>query len=316
MASGFLSNGVDLDLIFQPRGSATPVANTGYNVAGIDLAQRYAPRTTPPVPVTGFKSAGVDLNQIFNGLTGPSISYRFVNPGSFAIFKESSTQFGASPSILLPTGFITLAFSAPAIVVGDYAYPGGLRATNLSSDSTGITYIGGIDIPSTTRNNIDTLWNDLSAGSIPGVGVGMASGSFDIFDNTSPPLVAQTLSAVCTGSNVSMVSFVNFLLAQPLIYVASFDNTGALLGYANPTPGDEASLWATITAQAKAAGLYAGSHEVMIAPVSDGVTGSITPAGTNFTGSSSFYTFFTTSNPAYSPQSLYYTSPSMLIERF
>lgn len=87
MASGFLSNGVDLDNVFQPRGSATPVANTGYNVAGVDLALRYAPRITPPVPVTGFKSAGVDLNQIFNGIP--------LNLPSMALFMANSASLSS-----------------------------------------------------------------------------------------------------------------------------------------------------------------------------------------------------------------------------
>jgi hypothetical protein len=85
MASGYKSNQIDLDQIFQPRGSATPVANTGYTVAGVDLSQRYAPRNTTPVPPTGFKTAGVDLNQIFNNISGAASVV-----GAFLVYPSAS----------------------------------------------------------------------------------------------------------------------------------------------------------------------------------------------------------------------------------
>ena len=68
MASGITSNGVDLDLIFDPI-QGLPVANTGYiTSAGVDIATLYYSATSPGAVIqtpTGLKVNGVDLNQIF-----------------------------------------------------------------------------------------------------------------------------------------------------------------------------------------------------------------------------------------------------------
>jgi hypothetical protein len=317
MASGYKSNQVDLDQIFQPRGGATPVANTGYLVAGVDLAQRYAPRVTPPVPVTGFKSSGVDLNQIFNGIPAVGFSYRFVNPGTSAPFKQASTLFSGGSAVSYPTGKIVIAFSTNGIelLTGSFAYPGGLRVSNITNDFTGITYISNITIPSTTENAIDTLWSDLPGSAIPGIGVGMATGSFQVYQDSSSSFIGETLLSTNASSNTSMAAFIAFVVAQPIIYVLSYSSTNTSLGAVPVTTGDTEGLWSAITAQAQLAGLYSGTNKVMLAPVSNGINPYALPGGTNFNTPYSFYaTLGTTSTN--SPQSILYTSPSMLIERF
>lgn len=58
----------DLESIFEPRGTATPAANTGHRAAGTDLAQRFYPLSaggTQFAQNTGFRKAGADLRTIF-----------------------------------------------------------------------------------------------------------------------------------------------------------------------------------------------------------------------------------------------------------
>lgn len=68
MPSGLTVNGVDLDSIFEPRGTSTARANVGIQVAGVDIAQRYYASTGIEDRIafnTGWQSAGVDLRQLF-----------------------------------------------------------------------------------------------------------------------------------------------------------------------------------------------------------------------------------------------------------
>lgn len=67
MATGFKKNGVDLDDLFEPR-TTTAIANTGYKIAGVDLAQRYEKVASgSAIAATGFKLNGADLNTLFAG---------------------------------------------------------------------------------------------------------------------------------------------------------------------------------------------------------------------------------------------------------
>lgn len=66
MASGYVVSGRgDLDGLFKAR-TSTAIANTGYQVAGVDLAQRYEPRAgSTAIANTGYKSASADLASLF-----------------------------------------------------------------------------------------------------------------------------------------------------------------------------------------------------------------------------------------------------------
>jgi hypothetical protein len=82
MASGYRVGGIDLDDIFEPRGSSTPRANTGYKVAGVDIAQRYYASTGSDIPPsdTGYRVAGTDIRQLFRRkgyveIVTPTIDY-------------------------------------------------------------------------------------------------------------------------------------------------------------------------------------------------------------------------------------------------
>lgn len=67
MATGFIaSNGLDLDAIFEPRGSTTKIPDVGY-IYGTDISNRYMDRTLGGLAQpTGFKiSGGADLSSRF-----------------------------------------------------------------------------------------------------------------------------------------------------------------------------------------------------------------------------------------------------------
>ena len=67
--SGFTVAGVDLDDIFEPIGSTAPRADVGWNVNGVDLAQRYRQSvwgaTDQIASDTGYQSGTTDLRYLF-----------------------------------------------------------------------------------------------------------------------------------------------------------------------------------------------------------------------------------------------------------
>lgn len=72
MASGYTVTGRgDLDAIFAPPSGAHP-ADTGYKVAGVDIANRYRGRAgTLAAASTGYKVNGQDLSIIFMDINVP-----------------------------------------------------------------------------------------------------------------------------------------------------------------------------------------------------------------------------------------------------
>lgn len=72
MASGFTVSGRgDLDSLFMARQSAAR-PNVGYTVAGVDLATRYEPiGSASPIAATGFTSGGTDLASLFRDINQP-----------------------------------------------------------------------------------------------------------------------------------------------------------------------------------------------------------------------------------------------------
>lgn len=90
----------DLDALFKARVSAA-IANTGFlSNGGVDLAQRFEPRSvTAAIANTGFTKSGTDLAQLFMGIN----AY-----GMFA--KTTSPQVGYSDGIAavaIPGGTFT-----------------------------------------------------------------------------------------------------------------------------------------------------------------------------------------------------------------
>lgn len=80
MSSGYAENGVDIDVLFEPRQSGDPLAaDTGYQTLGVDVKNRYIALSAGdriPTPI-GYSSNGVNFRDIFAArLSVP----RFPNP--------------------------------------------------------------------------------------------------------------------------------------------------------------------------------------------------------------------------------------------
>jgi len=62
----------DLDTLFKAR-TSSPISATGFAVAGVDLNQRYEPRgSTTAIANTGFRSGANDLAQLFMDIAAAS----------------------------------------------------------------------------------------------------------------------------------------------------------------------------------------------------------------------------------------------------
>jgi hypothetical protein len=73
--SGYFSGGTDLDALFMARVNAARAA-VGYQVAGVDLAQRFEPigGGTPRAAV-GYQSGGVDLASLFRAIGDALVTF-------------------------------------------------------------------------------------------------------------------------------------------------------------------------------------------------------------------------------------------------
>lgn len=78
MPSGYSVSGRgDLDSLFMKRAS-TARANVGYQVGGIDIADRYEKiGGTTPIAATGFKSGGTDLASLFAGVNAVALAANY-----------------------------------------------------------------------------------------------------------------------------------------------------------------------------------------------------------------------------------------------
>lgn len=128
MASGYSDRGTDLDDRFELRDTGDPIygSDTGYDIAGVDLRQRYLPLTagSPLGFNVGYAVNGTDFSQIFAGKgtglqvdapwnakeyvcdavsTSPNVAssaridFDFLSNGTFTI-SGSAIQSGTPPS--------------------------------------------------------------------------------------------------------------------------------------------------------------------------------------------------------------------------
>ena len=108
MTTGYQKAGTDLDALFAARVSAA-AANVNFKSnGGVDLSQRFEPRgSTTPIADTGLKSASIDLAQIFK-----SIAYTPV-----ALTMTAGTFFETTPG-RTHNGYAVAAFVTGAGVIG------------------------------------------------------------------------------------------------------------------------------------------------------------------------------------------------------
>lgn len=136
MASGILSNGVDLDNIFSLYASGTQPGATGILIAGADINTRYQPLSAGnPVSATDIFSNSADLNTIFGTVTSGGV---VINPGY--------TTLGATASISHGSGNATATASFELFSNGTYSlteHGGGSQTGNWFTPTTagiGSTY--------------------------------------------------------------------------------------------------------------------------------------------------------------------------------
>jgi len=115
------------ELPFEPLGTNTPGPVTGFRIAGIDLANIYAPASagTASGVVTGFKVSGVDLGTLFAGLgTAVKLSnswastYSDFDQGPGAVAAAVILKFKQDGTVITPYG--TMRWLAPNLPGEDY----------------------------------------------------------------------------------------------------------------------------------------------------------------------------------------------------
>ena len=118
MATGILSNGVDLDSIFAAYITGTKKPATGYTVAGQDLSDRFQPYVDGPAAgATGYRIAGgADLNTLFAPFGwSPNTPFGF-DGKSYLHSREAPAT--TTISMTLQTDGNWRAFGAPGTVRG------------------------------------------------------------------------------------------------------------------------------------------------------------------------------------------------------
>ncbi len=189
MASGFLSNGVDLDSIFAPYTTGTKPAATGFLVGGVDINGRYAPISQgSAAQVTGFRiSGGADLNTLFAAASSTTVTVG-TQPGNV-----SGVASAGDPSGTVTSNTTTCAGSGGT---GSYSYTwhiasGSATFTNPNSATTAVTASVGAN--STASG---TMYCTISDG-ISSVNTNTVSWSLQ---NTTIPVSVGTQPANVSGS--------------------------------------------------------------------------------------------------------------------
>ena len=234
MASGFSTNGTDLDSVFAPLHSGWPQASpVEYDVGGVDLNLRYAPLSTgSAAAATEYDVATTDLNAIFAALGSTGVQ----------VGTQPSNVSGTSAAGR-PSGTVTsnAASCAGAKGGGSYTYTwttSGCTATSPNSSSTtfsatvnaastdnatafctisdGVTSVNTITI-SVTLQNTTTAGDNLSLG----VGTGGSGGSNGYAAGGFGSLIPNTLS---DGSIVQELAVGLMTSASPHQLVFSINN--------------------------------------------------------------------------------------------
>ena len=103
MASGYTSNGTDLDDLFLPRANAAG-SNGGYAVGGSDLAQRYEQRgSTAKISDVGYQAGGSDISNNFMQKHSCNTYDLYFGPGG-SVSATWTTCYGATANYDEDTG--------------------------------------------------------------------------------------------------------------------------------------------------------------------------------------------------------------------
>lgn len=123
MTTGYVATAGDLDALFKARTSAA-IANTGYKSnGGVDLAQRFEPRgSTTARANTGFRSGGTDLSQLFMDIAAAA---NVVNVNNLSVTAFNTGSVGIASYQLTNAGSIlaTLGTNTPQVVAGGWIQP-------------------------------------------------------------------------------------------------------------------------------------------------------------------------------------------------
>jgi hypothetical protein len=104
MASNLKYAGTDLDDIFKPIGTYDAGSDTGFKVAGTDIANRYAPSQVAGDKITynvGFKVGGTDLSQTFMDINCPDVTLTGPSSVTAGSFNGEFWPFTANSSFTI-----------------------------------------------------------------------------------------------------------------------------------------------------------------------------------------------------------------------
>lgn len=150
--SNLFSGGTNLDDIFHPRGSLTPVAATNIQSGGVDLNQRYAGAAfgTSPVSNTNIQSAGTDLRLIFaaNGSVPDVIFPSTISITSVTAFTDADAYVNIRTDGTLRE--VTNIEPAPGGIIQNWLNAGSasdysVRVINLIDPTGGFTGSAGVN---------------------------------------------------------------------------------------------------------------------------------------------------------------------------
>ena len=139
MPANIFSAGVDLDTLYAPFVSASPVSNIGYQVAGVDIRTRYDPLSNPAQQNLGSRIPAVNLTTSVSGWSantnlssifcGNASQYSLTTPAG----ASQSTGGWVSPKTWTHT--ITISFSSAAALTNYFFFGGRIQVS--ASKSTG-----------------------------------------------------------------------------------------------------------------------------------------------------------------------------------
>lgn len=127
----------DLDTLFKAR-TSSPISATGFTVAGVDLNQRYEPRgSTTAIANTGFRSGGTDLAQLFMDIAAASNT---INVNNATVSAHNTGSAGIASYSLTNVGDVRFNNGTNTIIdQGDWITP----QTNMSLYSARMTIVSG-----------------------------------------------------------------------------------------------------------------------------------------------------------------------------
>lgn len=163
MASGYVIAGRgDLDALFMARVNAAR-ANVGYQVGGVDIANRYeAIGSGTPIAATGFQSGGVDLASLFRGINDSLVSFPIASMTANATVSGSTATavytLAASGDINATQGSNVVVdagdWIAPKSGMSGYSVLASVSSGSLSSGTVGSWLALGADVTWTRAQSV------------------------------------------------------------------------------------------------------------------------------------------------------------------